>query len=214
MTPPVPRNGEGGSGGAGGTRGLAGRLPRSMRGYDCAATDELLAQLGSRHAELERECVTLRERTAALDADLARRRRQEQVLSKSLLAASSQAMAIREEARREAALILRKARAELAKRAERAERVERERADAELQLLRLRALTEEIQQGLASLLTGTLELLRTGIEKTAEGPAGVEDQLALLRTLDAALKREGGQPSPSSADVASPLASPSLGAEL
>ena len=206
MTPPLPKDGDrsSGGGGGGGTRGLSSRLPRSMRGYDCEATDALLAQLAARHAELERECVRLWDRTAALEAELAGHRQREEVLNRSLLAASNQAMTIREEARREAELILRKARAELARREERAKNVEAERAQAEQQLLHLRASTREVQQGLASVLAETLEQLRGWAETMAEGGGGptvVRDQLAMLGALDAALKREGREPVSSFEDV-------------
>jgi hypothetical protein len=45
-----------------------------MRGYDRAATGELLGELASARAELERECGKLREQVTQLEADLARHR--------------------------------------------------------------------------------------------------------------------------------------------
>jgi cell division septum initiation protein DivIVA len=174
-----------------------------MRGYDCAATDELLAELAANHAEFERERLRLRDRTARLEAELERYRRRDEVLNKSLLAASTQAMSIREEARREAALVLRKARAKAAKHAKRSERVEREQAAAEQELQRVRALTREIHKGLASLLTETLEHLGSGEAHIGKpSPPSVGDQAGLLGTLDAALKGEEDELGPSS-EVAS-----------
>ena len=205
VTSAPPKTEAGTSGAAGGTRGLASLLPRSMRGYDCAATDQLLAELGSRNAELERACVKLRERTTALEAELARHLRDEQVLSRSLLAATSHAMAMREGARKEAELILRKAREQAAKQSE---QVVVERGDAEHELRRLRALTQDVEERLAGFLTEALERLRPKETTPGVQRADGEDQIALLRTLDAALKQEGHKLDESIGSAAPAPASP------
>ena len=141
----------------------------------------------------------LREDVAQLEDAFARLRQQEALISKTLLAATSHATTIREEARRQAELTLRKARAELEKQTALADRVERERADAERELTRLRELAQKMQSGLASFLTQTLEQLRPAAEKgAAELAPAAGGQEALVSALEAALKREGEEPRPSS----------------
>ena len=110
---------------------LSSRLPRSFDGYDCAATDLLLKEFAGKQAELERERDSLQQQIARLEADLARQRNPEQLLSKTLLSATSYAMRTREDARNEAELILKKARAEAAKRRAVAKRAQQDRNDAE-----------------------------------------------------------------------------------
>jgi hypothetical protein len=167
---------------------LSDRLPRSKHSYDCydpAATDELFAELTAKQAELE--------------AELARYRLQEQLVSKTLLSAMSYAMRIREDARREAELVLRKTRAETAKQAAAAERAERGRNDAERELLRLRQITQEMQAGLSTFLTAKLQQLESEAEdeaqpKTEDGapqpPSAADIDQTLANALEAALQSE------------------------
>lgn len=100
----------------------------------------------------------LRERIERLEAELDRYRSQEQLLTRTMLSATSHAVAIRESARREGELALRKARAE-------AERVkagaERKRDEAQREMMRLRRITEEMRSGLAAFLTTKVEELRS-----------------------------------------------------
>ena len=144
---------------------LIGRLPRSLRGYDRAATGALFGEVASKQAELERECASLREQVTRLEGDLAHNRAQEQLVAKTLIAATSHATVIKEDARREAEEILSKAREEFDRRAARAERAERERVQAEHQLLRMRRLAQEMQTGLAGFLTRALDQLRPQEER-------------------------------------------------
>ncbi len=109
-----------------------------------------------------------------------------------LSSAISRAMAIREEAREEAELTLRKASAEGRRRAADALRIEREGAAAEREFVRLRTLTEEIQVDLAGFLTKALEQLRNEPEtKTGEGDATHAMQETLTGVLGAAVRKEG-----------------------
>ena len=204
MTPPLP-NAKDSSGKAAGGESLSSRLPRSMRGYDRGSTDKLLADLEARRSESEREAIGLRERVAGLDAELDHHRQQEQLVSKTLLAATSQAAAIREEARQEAELMLRKVQAQLGERAALGERLERERAEAERELLRLRQLAQEMQQGLERFLTETLEQLRPEADTAVdEKLPAADEEGALVHALDLALKQETGQRYPSAGEVAPP----------
>jgi hypothetical protein len=189
MVPPLPKKGED-SGGATTGEGLWSHLPRSWRGYDRAATEALLGELVSKHAELERDCGKLREQAAKLEADLTRHRRQAQLMRKTLSEATSHATSIREKAREDAELILRKARAEQEKRAALAER---ERADSEREVVRLRKFAQELQHRLASFLTQTLEQLHPeSPTPVGEAPPAGDVQGALVTALEAALKPDGG----------------------
>ncbi len=153
---------------------LASRLPGSWRGYDRTATDKLLGELTSKHAALEGECDQLRAEVARLGAELDRHREREQVVSNTLLEASSHATRIRENAREEAETIVHKARARSEEHAALAERAERQRADAEGELDRLRQLTQEMQRGLTSFLTQTLAKLEPEAEPEPEPEAEAE----------------------------------------
>jgi cell division septum initiation protein DivIVA len=148
---------------------LASRLPRTRRGYDLSATDLLLATLLDERAKLAEECDRLQEHIASLEGDeelqppdVDHQPRDDELVGRTLLAATSFAMKVREEARREAALILRNASSRAAEGRIGMERVRREREAAEQELLRLRQLTQEMQAGLAGFLASTLRELRSG----------------------------------------------------
>jgi cell division septum initiation protein DivIVA len=129
----------------------------------------------------------LSRRIEELEADVSRYREKEQLLVNTLVSATSHATAMRESARREAELILRKARAEAQKRKA---AVERARGDAERELLRLRRVTEQMRRGLSGFLTEKLEELQLEVEQempTAEPNAELET--ALESAVDARVKR-------------------------
>ena len=164
------------------------RLPRSKDGYEPAATEKLLNELGGRQAELMREREELRGRIGELEADLVRYEAQEQLLGKAILSATKHAETIREAARREAELILGKARREALSR----ETVsERKRDLAEREVVRLRQITDEVQASLKSILAVSLEQLR--LEAEAEGsssqPASMDE--ALTVALETSVGHEG-----------------------
>jgi hypothetical protein len=120
----------------------------------------------------------LRERVDQLEGELERHREHEQLVVKTLLSATSHATAIRESARRDAEITLRKARAEAEKR--RAS-FEREQDAARRELLRLRRITEQMRKGLAEFLTVKMEELR--LETEEEAPAAHDAELeAALRS--------------------------------
>jgi cell division septum initiation protein DivIVA len=190
-----------------GSETLSTRLPRALRGYEREATERLVGQMGARQAELERAAARLQEQVDALEGDLARRRRQEELVGKTLLAAMRQAMAIRHEARQEAEALLRKAHGLAAERTALAERVEREREIAEQELLRLRNLTREIHDGLARFFTQALEQLRPAAQtQLRDGEAAAVADASLLHALDAAIRPEVGQLRASGGDARSPAA--------
>jgi hypothetical protein len=143
----------------------------------------------------------LRRQIEKLEADLTRFREQEQLLVSTLVSATSHAMATRESARREAELVLRKARAEAERRKAAAERA---RGDAERELLRLRRVTEEMRRGLSGFLTAKLEELQLEAERhmpTAQPDAELET--ALESVVDARLNKVAtfqSDPEPKSLD--------------
>ena len=178
----------------------AERLPGRLRGYDRAATDALLREFEKKHAELERDCGSLRAQLAQLEEELSRLRAQEELVAKTLLEATSHAAAIEEDARREAEEILAKAREEFDRRAERAERAERERVQAEHQLLRMRRLAQEMQSGLAGFLTRALDQLRPQEERaTPEAPQSAGNGAA--DSLETELEQEVAEHRPQGEDV-------------
>jgi cell division septum initiation protein DivIVA len=181
------------SGGAreGGEGGEQSRLlPSSFRGYDRAATDRLLSELRAKHDELAQECGRLRTRVTSLEGEVAGHREQEHVVSATLLAATRQAAAIKEEAQREMDLVLQDSRAELERQTAHIQQLESECADAEHELQRLRGLTQDLETGLASLLTQALGDLRTDRLTSPADPEATEAGQSLVDALGATVKDE------------------------
>jgi cell division septum initiation protein DivIVA len=123
-----------------------------------------------------------------LERELGQYREDEQLAVKTLRSATSHATAIRESARREAELTLRKARAEAEKRKS---IVERERDDARNELLRLRRVTEQMRMGLTAFLTEKVEELR--LESEEDEPASDQGQ-ELDVVLGSAVEARGSEP--------------------
>ena len=175
-------------------------LPRSKHGYEPVATDKLLDELGGRQGELVREREELRSRIKELEADLARYQAQEQLLSKALLTATKHAETIREAARREAELTLRKARREAHSR----EAVsEHRRVLAEREVVRLRRITDEVQASLKSIMAVSLEQLQVEAEAdvSRSQPANLDE--ALTVALETTLGDQGAEQPVSSGAVGS-----------
>ena len=112
-----------------------------------------------------------------LERELERHREHEQLAVKTLRSATSHAIAIRESARREAELTLRKARAEAEKRKIVSER---ERVDAKNELLRLHRITEQMRRGLSEFLTAKVEELRLESEEDLQASGRKQDLEAVL----------------------------------
>ena len=164
------------------------RLPRSKDGYEPAATDKLLNELGGRQAELTREREELRGRMEKLEADLVHYQAQEQLLGKAILSATKHAETIREAARREAELILGKARREALSR----EAVsERKRVLAEREVVRLRRITDEVQASLKSILAVSLEQLGVEVEPDVSSSQSASLDEALTIALETSLGDDG-----------------------
>lgn len=141
----------------------------------------------------------VRQRIDELENELERYREREQLVADTLLTATRHATAIRESARRDAELALRKASAEAAKRTSAAER-QRDRTMAEL--LRLRRITEQMRNGLSTFLTATVEELRQ--EETEQRQ--ISEQNAELEALLASIVSErSSKPAESGATATSDL---------
>jgi cell division septum initiation protein DivIVA len=137
--------------------------------------DEADGYSGSSHGEQ----TELRQEIERLQTDLSRYTEQEQHLFRTLVSATSHAAAIRESARREAELMLRKASAEVERRKAAADRERRE-------LLRLRRITEQTRRGLAGLLTAKLEELQLDVE---DEPPLAQHEAELAAALESGLER-------------------------
>jgi hypothetical protein len=148
--------------------------PVQISNAQIAASDQALYDLG---VSTERE----RSRPDGGSEQL-HGRSHEQLLAKTITSAMSHAIAIRENARREAELTLRKARAEAEKLKGGAER---ERDDAQRELLRLRRITEQMRSGLSALLTSKMEELRLETEGATDSGQDDELETALRSTLEA-----------------------------
>jgi cell division initiation protein len=146
--------------------------------------EELLRQhqaLLEKHEQLMRERTGLLDDAKRLEGELARYRDHAQRTSKIFIYATNYAESIRESARRDAEVTLRKARA-------RAEKMlgdlESERKRAERELLRLQALTTETRKRLSAFTTSALQVLNAEVEEArgdASTPPG-DDMQGTLET--------------------------------
>ena len=88
------------------------RLGRGLRGYRKAATDRLLEEIVDSFEEVWRERADLQDQNERLESDIARYRDLETLLRKTLVTAERSSEELREQARREADVVLAEARAE------------------------------------------------------------------------------------------------------
>ncbi len=89
-----------------------GDFARAMRGYDPARVDEFLDLVAERMEELVRENASLTARADGLAASISEYRDRERALNDALVSAQQIREDMREQAQREADLLLREARAE------------------------------------------------------------------------------------------------------
>jgi cell division septum initiation protein DivIVA len=148
----------------------------------CELYDSLMGETNWAAQSYAGEREELYRRIEKLEADLSRSREKEQLLVSTLGSATSHARAIRESARRDAERILRKAGAKAQKKKA---AVVRARRDEELELLRLRRITEQMRTGLASFLTGKLEELH--VEAGQEQPIA-QPTIELERALESVVE--------------------------
>jgi len=116
-------------------------------GYKRAAMDRLLDEIAASFEDVWRERADLADKIEQLETDLVRYRELEALLRTTLVSAERASAELREQARREADLILREAHAE-ARAVQRTARTENERLATESRRLRaqLRAALEAIEE--------------------------------------------------------------------
>src|SRR5215213_9860390 len=114
-------------------------LPRSWRGYRCKAVDQLLEDVARSFEEVWRERAEFADRIEQLQSELARHRDLETLLRTTLVSAERSAHELKDQAKREAELVIGEAHAE-ARAVTREATAERERLLAEAR--KVRALLE------------------------------------------------------------------------
>jgi cell division initiation protein len=135
--------------------------PRTtFRGYQTAATDGLLEEIAASFEDVWRERADLADKVEQLETDLVRFRELESLLRTTLVSAEHASAQTRDQARREAELILSEAHAE-AREIQRRSIAENERLELESRRLRL-----QLREALSAL--GEPEAAETEPETTAE----------------------------------------------
>jgi cell division initiation protein len=114
-------------------------LKRGLRGYRRRGVDRLLEEIADSFEEVWRERAEYADRIEQLQSELARHRDLETLLRTTLVSAEKSAHEMRDQAKREAQLVVEEAHAE-ARSVIRAAAAERERLDAEAR--KIRALLE------------------------------------------------------------------------
>jgi cell division initiation protein len=113
---------------------------RGLLGYKRSATDELLAEIVTSFEDVWRERADLADKVEQLEADLVRFRELEGLLRTTLVSAERASAELKEQARREAELILTEAHTE-ARAVQRKALADNERLTVETQILRERLRT-------------------------------------------------------------------------
>jgi cell division initiation protein len=106
-----------------------------LGGYDRAGIDELLAEIVVSFEDVWRERADLADKVEQLDTDLGRFRELEALLRTTLISAERAAVGLKEQARREADLIVEEARTE-ARAISRAARADHDRLVSEIRRMR------------------------------------------------------------------------------
>jgi cell division initiation protein len=121
--------------------------PGAFRGYQRGHTDRLFAEIAASFEDVWRERADLADKVEALEADLVRYKELEALLRTTLVSAERAASELKEQARREADVILAEAHSE-ARAVQRRALVENERLVLETSLLkeRLRSVLTIVEQ--------------------------------------------------------------------
>jgi cell division initiation protein len=123
------------------------KLSRGLRGYKASAVDQLLAEIVESFEDVWRERADLADRVEQLDADLTRHKELEELMRKTLVSAERSSVELKEQARREADLIVAEAHTE-ARSVTRRAASERERLEGELRRIKalLRSALETVEE--------------------------------------------------------------------
>ena len=121
--------------------------PKALRGYDRGHTDRLLAEIASSFEDVWRERADLADKIEQLEADLVRYKDLEALLRTTLVSAERAASELKEQARREADVVLAEAHSE-ARAVKRRALSENERLVLETRLLkeRLRSVLSVVEE--------------------------------------------------------------------
>jgi cell division initiation protein len=121
--------------------------PSSFRGYDRAHTDMLFAEIAASFEDVWRERADLADKVEALESDLVRYKELESLLRTTLISAERAATDLKEQARREADVILSEAHSE-ARAVQRRALAENERLVLETRMLKdkLRAVLSVVEE--------------------------------------------------------------------
>jgi cell division initiation protein len=122
------------------------KLSKGLRGYKVSAVDQLLAEIVESFEDVWRERADLADRVEQLDADLIRHKELEELMRKTLVSAERASVELKEQARREADLIVAEAHTE-ARSVTRGAASERERLEGELRRIKalLRSALETVE---------------------------------------------------------------------
>jgi cell division initiation protein len=144
--------------------------PRTkLRGYRVAATDRLFEEIASSFEDVWRERADLADKVEQLETDLVRFRELESLLRTTLVSAEQASAQMRDQARREAELILNQAHAE-AREVQRRAHAENERLEHESRKLRA-----QLQEALTALGGPEQSAVTASEEEPASSAAGDED---------------------------------------
>lgn len=155
-----------------------GDFRRVMRGYDADSVDNFLDEVVARMEELVRENQSLGQRTEQMSEAIADYRERERAMNEALVSAQQLREGMREQAQREADLVLREARAE----------GERIIADAKRQVtFALEALRRVQAQRVRF-----LRLFRALVERQLSEIEQEEERTAALARLEAEVDRADG----------------------
>jgi cell division initiation protein len=155
-----------------------GDFRKSMRGYETQEVDTFLDLVAERMEELVKELLTLRERTALLQAQVDAQVGREKAVQDALVTAQSLRDQINEQARREADVINEQARRE-SEIARRESEVEADKilADAERAVEERRSALEDLERKRARFLRALRRLLERELDMVAveEGRTPLDD---------------------------------------
>jgi len=122
-------------------------LAKGLRGYKASAVDRLLAEIVASFEDVWRERADLADRVEQLEADLIRHKELEELMRTTLVSAERSSHELKDQARREAELIVAEAHTE-ARSVTRRASSERERLEAELRRIKalLRSALETVEE--------------------------------------------------------------------
>ena len=142
------------------------RLGRGFRGYKRHSVDTLLVEVAESFEDVWRERADLADKVEQLDADLTRHKELEELMRTTLVSAERSSHEVREQARREADLIVAEAHTE-ARSVTRRASSERERLEGELRRIR-------------SLLRSALETVEEAKDDGTRGPSEIPGEVRQL----------------------------------